>query len=154
MSDTLDLARLEKLLGEATPGPWEDKFAHWGKADVVTFTGCEDSKSLINGRPYREVVPYIDPTDAELIALARSALPHLLSRVSELESALNWLDEHKNLELHHYSPVYADDDDDTVEWRVTRVSGSINDREWDTVGRGETPLAAILQACHVLGEKA
>lgn len=69
-----------------------------------------------------------------------------IERLGEAATALQWLSTRPTLELHHYMPVYGDDDDDAVEWRVTRVSGSINDREWTTVGQGETPLAAILDA--------
>lgn len=59
---------------------------------------------------------------------------------------LDWFSGQHRLALDHYSPVYGDDDDQSVEWRVTLESGSINDREWDVVGRGETALAAIRTA--------
>jgi len=42
--------------------------------------------------------------------------------------------------------MYGDDDDQSHEWRVDRESGSINDREWETVGRGQTPEAAVQDA--------
>lgn len=64
--------------------------------------------------------------------------------------AFAWLAAHTAMELHHYSPMRCDDDDQAEEWRVTRVSGSINDREWTVVGRGETPLAAIQSAIRTL----
>jgi len=64
----------------------------------------------------------------------------------EVREALGWLAGQPQLELHHYSPVYCDDDDQDTEWRVTKVSGPINDREWDIVGRGETPIAALIDA--------
>lgn len=62
--------RLRELAQRAKPGPWFDQIAHWGLSDIVTYTDTEDSKSLCNGKPYREVVPYIDPDDAALIAMA------------------------------------------------------------------------------------
>jgi hypothetical protein len=42
----------------------------------------------------------------------------------------------------------ADESDDLSEsgWRVWRVSGGRNDREWDLVGFGDTPFAAIRAA--------
>lgn len=68
-------------------------------------------------------------------------------RLAERERcALDWLAGKTSLELHHHCPVYADDDDGAVEWRVTEVSGPINDREWTTVGRGATPIDALLDA--------
>lgn len=60
--------------------------------------------------------------------------------------ALNWFGSQRNLSLSFYSPIYCDDDDQSEEWRVTKESGSINDREWHVIGRGPTPLAAIENA--------
>jgi hypothetical protein len=64
----------------------------------------------------------------------------------QMREALDWFGTDTRLSLEHCSPVYGDDDDQAVEWRVHREAGSINDREWDIVGRGETPLAAIIDA--------
>ncbi len=63
-----------------------------------------------------------------------------------VREALEWFSGQHRLSLQHYSPMYGDDDDQSVEWRVHRESGSINDREWEIVGRGETALDAILAA--------
>ncbi len=60
--------------------------------------------------------------------------------------ALAWFATQQNLELFHYSPMFGDDHDDAVEWRVTSVNGGYNDREWTIVGRGDTPLAAVQSA--------
>lgn len=71
-------------------------------------------------------------------------------------AALDWLNEQWHLELVHYSPVYGDDDDDAVEWRVYRRGGNVNDREWTKVGVGQTPLEALVAAREALsstGEK-
>jgi len=81
MPDTLDLGRLEKLLAEATPGPWtcdgpSDNVIVWGaKIDTRVCFMTSDGKAAQN---------------ATLIVAAVNALPHLLSRISELESAQEW----------------------------------------------------------------
>jgi len=83
MPDTLNLARLEKLLAEATPGPWlVSPVEAWVEipgedAPICAMLWPTDLRS--EGETY---------ANAGLIALARTALPHLLSRISELESAL------------------------------------------------------------------
>jgi hypothetical protein len=69
-----------------------------------------------------------------------------LESLSERICALDWLGNNTRLSLEHYSPVYCDDPDQRVEWRVICQSGSINDREYHCVGRGETPLAALKDA--------
>lgn len=74
---------------------------------------------------------------------ARCATP---ARNDELRAALAWFSGQTRLSLQHYSPMYGDDDDQSVEWRVDRESGPINDREWETIARGETVEAAILAA--------
>lgn len=63
-----------------------------------------------------------------------------------VREALEWFSGQHRLSLQHYSPMYGDDDDQSVEWRVHRESGPINDREWEIVGRGKTALDAILAA--------
>lgn len=64
----------------------------------------------------------------------------------EPSEAIAWFGQNTRLELSHYSPVYCDDPDQSVEWRVHERRGSINDREWNLLGKGETPLAAIKNA--------
>lgn len=68
--------------------------------------------------------------------------------------ALAWLSLDRRLSLAFHGPVYGDDDDQTEEWRVTREEGSINDREWIVVGKGDDPLSAILSARAALQESA
>ncbi|WP_162815054.1 hypothetical protein [Erythrobacter aureus] len=65
--------------------------------------------------------------------------------VATLQAALTWFGEHRNLELDFDGKVYGDDDEPDL-WRVTEKTGSINDREWDTIAHGETPAAAIIAA--------
>jgi len=55
---------------------------------------------------------------------------------------LAWLSEHRRLELDYG----YDDEFETLFWRVNERSGNINDREWNLIGQGATPLAALLSA--------
>lgn len=55
---------------------------------------------------------------------------------------LAWLAEHRRLELDYG----YDDEAEEMFWRVHERSGNINDREWDLIGQGATPLAALLSA--------
>lgn len=64
----------------------------------------------------------------------------------DLTKDLLWFDEQRRLSIEYYSPMYGDDDDQDREWRVYEESGSINDREWDIVGRGQTVVEAISNA--------
>lgn len=87
--------------------------------------------------------------DSELIVAAVNALPDLLALQAEadrMRGALAWFSLDRQLELSWRGPVYGDDDDQSEGWGVHRVSGSINDREWDLVGSGDTPLDAIIAA--------
>jgi hypothetical protein len=62
--------------------------------------------------------------------------------VSREEIALALLDANRNCELSHGCDHYDDD----PEWRVHRVNGGRNDREWTLIGRGPTPADAIIAA--------
>lgn len=55
---------------------------------------------------------------------------------------LAWLAERPSLELDYG----FDAEEEDMFWRVHERSGSINDREWDLIGQGATPLAALLSA--------
>lgn len=59
---------------------------------------------------------------------------------------LDWLSGRRDLELYFHGPIYGDDDDQSEEWRIDHVNGSINDRERTIIGRGETPRIAIAAA--------
>lgn len=59
------------------------------------------------------------------------------------EAALKWLGENKNVEL---SFDYGDADEDGKGWCVHRVNGGVNDREWNLIGCGPTPAAALVAA--------
>lgn len=90
----------------------------------------------------------------EIIARHRIAATKAADeRVRVLEEALAWFGDQTRMELNHYSPMYCDDDDQSIEWRVHEKNGSINDREWTLIGRGATPLAAILDARAALAEE-
>jgi len=102
--------------------------------DRVDFDDRDEGYALIAERRNRA------RADAVLTALS---LP--ITQRDE-QGAMAWFGSQRRLSLFFYSPMYGDDDDQSEEWRVQRESGPINDREWDTVGRGNTPLAAICAA--------
>lgn len=56
---------------------------------------------------------------------------------------LAWLAQHQNCELSHH---YGEEGDEPDEWRVHRVNGGRNDREWTLIGRGATPADALAEA--------
>lgn len=62
---------------------------------------------------------------------------------------LAWLADHRRLELEYG----YDDEFEAMFWRVHERSGNVNDREWDLIGQGETPLAALLSAKSYLEAK-
>lgn len=129
------LAYIRQNYGSLAGVGWqrvEDHFERW-----VTIP---EREGLCAGSHNLAALTEQQPTTSTLLAASQPA------SMPEGEQALAWLAEHQNLELHHYMPVYGDDDDDAFEWRVTKVSGPINDREWDTIGKGETPLAALQAA--------
>jgi adenine-specific DNA methylase len=74
---------------------------------------------------------------------------HILAS-SAAQRAWDWLASDKSLSVEFHGPVYGDDDE-PEEWRVYRESGNINDREWDVIGIGATPLAAVLAALQAEG---
>lgn len=85
--------------------------------------------------------------DHGAFACPKCALPSTVDAVPAGEvSDMAWFGDQHRLSLSHYSPMYGDDDDQSVEWRVMRESGPIDDREWDIVGRGETPYEAVASA--------
>ena len=98
------------------------------------------------------LVPTLTEHGRDLLAeaiiknVAATVAAEILAAEANERAALDWLTAHRNVEISHYSPVYADEDDDAVEWRVTRVSGGVNDREWTIIGRGETARAALMDA--------
>ncbi len=69
-----------------------------------------------------------------------------------VEASLDWLSSRRDLEVYFYSPVYGDDDDQSMEWRIARRSGSINDREWTVISSGKTPLGAVRNAMKKLSD--
>ena len=56
---------------------------------------------------------------------------------------LEWLGENVGLEL---SWGEIDNDPSECAWRVHRRHGGTNDREWDLVAVGKTPLEALTRA--------
>lgn len=91
-----------------------------------------------------------------LIAEHRAALARVAAlegEVTRLRDMVDWIGHDRRLSLAHYSPVYCEDDDQSEEWRVEKQTGSINDREWTVVGRGQTPSNAISAARAALEPK-
>ena len=72
-----ELARLERLSAEAAPGPWRADQWSPRRSDVVTES------------PHGEyVIARMDPSDAELTASARTALPQLVAEVRALRAVV------------------------------------------------------------------
>lgn len=150
--------KLKGLLAKATPGPWElQDGCSWRRIGTRGRDGsvlCPDTYSREDRHPDLTAGKGEDLyANLTLIVEAVNALPSLLSalealaaREAAMREALDWFGTQRNLEMVFYSPFYCDDDDQAEEWRVFRVGGSINDREWDQVGQGETPLDAIIAA--------
>ena len=90
--------------------------------------------------------------DKALLTEALATLTSQAERIAELEDgehAWQWLSDQTNLSLDFDWPVEAEDG----EWQVHRVTGNVNDREWELVGSGGTPLAAIIAAAALLQPK-
>lgn len=71
------------------------------------------------------------------------ALASITQERDEARETWAWLAKNTNLELDHR---YEDEDDDGGTWRVHRVNGGVNDREWTLVSKGRTPLEAVQRA--------
>jgi hypothetical protein len=120
MADPLTDAQRELL---------EDKFVLWTRAAT---------EGPVDLRDYNRRAA--DALKAALALAAEAAL------ATDAQAAWAWLEAHRDLQLEWYCPVYGDDEDDAHEWRVYRESGSINDREFELVGVGETPMLAVASA--------
>lgn len=132
MADTLDLARLEKLLAEATrdagrpivlqTGPYP-----YSEADAPAWP----YDSAVSDEDGDRVASFIDASFAALAVAAVNALPHLLSRISEFESALRPFSEACTISNH--------DDESDID---------------DTLAALKIKWKHLRQARNVLGEKA
>jgi hypothetical protein len=85
---------------------------------------------------------------AERMVEEPNALADALARASTAEAerdaskaVWDWLAERTGLELSWYAEPEED-----PEWQVHRVTGGVNDREWELVGTGATPLLAFEDA--------
>lgn len=125
----------------AESAPWADAAITERDAsnEALVCTGCGTTRTV-------EHIRYISPGALSCCPERKMVPVREAIRVAEVQSDLDWLAGHKRLSLQYYSPWYGDDDDQSEEWRVDRESGPINDREWETVGRGDTPAAAIAAA--------
>jgi hypothetical protein len=143
-----DTTHLREKLAAATKGPWsigESSFFNspdWAPINGEGWTSLAEVVVGMEGEPHEEGL-----ANAALIVAAVNALPGLLDEVE----GLRWMATRKDLGLYHHSPTYGDDEDQASEWRVDRISGPINDREWEIVGRGDTLAAALNAARAALG---
>lgn len=77
-----------------------------------------------------------------------TAILALLARIETLQGAWEWLSEQNNLSLDYDWPDEADEG----VWQVHRISGSLNDREWEEIATGATALEAVLAAQSALSK--
>lgn len=124
------------------------------------LTACQAERdAALSGQPAAPSLPADDVSS--LIAARCSALPGKLincpvcgavdkerDRQEADVDLLMWLAEHRRLELDYG----YDDQFEDMFWRVHEVSGGVNDREWDLIGQGSTPSAALLAAKSFLEE--
>lgn len=120
-----------------------DELNHWLSGHGACVS--EDSKRGIISRLLAMKVADQSSYTSDCSAL-NLKVPATYQPATSLSDALGWLGQHRNAQLYWYGHIYGDDDREPEEWRVDLERGSINDREWETVGRGETPLAAIQSA--------
>ena len=73
------LAELERVEREATPGPWRHKVYTWNVAEVVRLDHDGDE---IN------ITTWLGRDDAAFIAASREALPALIQEVRRLRDAV------------------------------------------------------------------
>lgn len=147
--DTADLARrVMEAAGKATEGPWacDEVRTSCGRAFRI---GAGEMLEPGNGA----CIVYDDyghgenarAANAAFIALSRTAAPALAQAVLEKDAEnglLAWLETRRNLELDYQ---HGEGGEDGV-WRVFRVTGGRNDREWEQIAVGETPADALRQA--------
>ena len=148
MTAPLDLEALAALHAKATAGMTD-----------TTFHLSEFGESFWFGDDGECFVETGHPDHAAAIVALHNAFPALAAELAALRAMeartdrliddlalLDWVAERTNIELFCHTPVYGDDDDLSVEWRVTQVNGCVNDREWTVIGKGFTPAAAIRAA--------
>lgn len=76
-----------------------------------------------------------------------AALTTLLAEYRRRGEAWDWLSSRTNLSLDYdWSP-----EEDSGVWRVHRVSGHVNDQEWELISAATTALEAVLAARQALG---
>lgn len=102
---------------------------------------CEARGEDPNGEQWRCV-------DGEMhgvtfLKLAERDVKFVLEASDDLVGEMDWLASNTNLEL---TWGELDGDMSDCAWRLHRVNGGYNDREWTLIATGETPIAAIKQA--------
>jgi hypothetical protein len=119
---------------------------HRGREEGLRARGGDELLLLDRAADESHIQASVERTMAQLAARRQDEAEAQLAEIQERLDALAWFSGQHALSLEYQEPVYADDDDQTTEWRVYREHGGINDREWDLVGAGPTALEAILAA--------
>lgn len=90
--DEEELARLERLAGAATPGPWKAEVAERSYPDQAQVIDAPTKCSIIDtynsgcaSDPCPDEV-FFSPENARFIAAARTALPALVAEVRRLQA--------------------------------------------------------------------
>jgi len=147
VDEAVDFEELKRLFARIPPGPYDALHRQdgWEVRQIDTDPGNK------HHWPYR-LCERIAGQTAEcddavfpFIAAMLNAFPALLSEREKTKGAVEaweWIDKY-DLSLDRHS---GDEPEDEDYWVVQRITGNINDREWDEIGRGETPLAAVLAA--------
>ena len=87
-------------------------------------------------------------TDHDFLIVERALRTPADPRPDPRDEALEWLSGQTNLEL-SYDHGFGDDGDEPG-WVVHRVTGPMNDREWEEIARAPTVAAAIQKARETL----
>lgn len=150
------IAEIRERLGNATPGPWfapalADGVRHLDRNCEWYAEGLPEGFNL-PGRQNGDGGTH----DGLFIANAPADLQFLLAQVEEMgarleatkqdSARLDWLEDH--------STVIDYGDDEIGERDVTLIHGGVNDRQYTTVGSGNTVRAAIDEARNATPDKA
>lgn len=119
--------------------------------------GSDALKDAAAERAYAAIKTLLDAKDAEIAALKSDLREYMDAAQAEAQEVnrlnveiaalrrdakrLDLLDKATNLDI-----SYAYGDENEGEWRIHKVHGSVNDREWTLVGKGPTVRNALDKA--------
>lgn len=112
-------------------------------ADLRPYAARRVGSLRINTDDLRVLLAAIDAARAEGVAPVS---------VGQEASAWAWLAANIGMELSWGDSDDAEEGEPCV-WRVHRRSGGRNDREWDLIATGATPLEAVTQALALTGQQ-